>query len=134
MKKIISLMLFFFLYLTIQTNTSAEAVYPFSNINDESRFQDLSREVRCVVCQYQNIADSNAPLAKDLRRKIYMLIQDKKTDEEIKTYLQKRYGEFILLEPNINKFTMLLWAFPFIGLLLSLSLPFVFKSRLKLRR
>lgn len=86
-----------------------------SNI-DAVRFQSLIKEIRCVVCQNQNIADSNAPLANDLREKIYRMILDQQSNEEIKNYLTKRYGEYILLQPRFNKLTLLLWIFPIISL------------------
>lgn len=89
--------------------------YPFSSVNDAERFYALNKEIRCVVCQNQNIADSTAPLANDLRGKIYQFIKEKKSDEEIKTYLVKRYGEFILLRPRFNKLTILLWLFPLLA-------------------
>jgi len=69
-----------------------------------------------VVCQSQSIADSNAPLANDLREKIYRMMLEKKSDAEIKQYLVKRYGEFILLKPAFNKLTLILWIFPFLGI------------------
>jgi cytochrome c-type biogenesis protein CcmH len=80
-----------------------------------ARFLILTKEVRCIVCQNQNLAESTAPLANDLRDKIHKMILEKKSDEEIKDYLVKRYGEFILLRPRLNKFTYLLWAFPLLG-------------------
>src|SRR5579871_6503742 len=86
--------------------------YPFTSANDTSRFQNLTKEIRCVVCQNQNIADSYAPLASDLRTKVYQMILEKKSDGEIKDYLVKRYGEFILLQPRMNKLTGFLWVFP----------------------
>ncbi len=84
----------------------------------EKRLANLTKEIRCVVCQNQNIADSNAPLAKDLREKVQQMIIDKKSDEEIKEYLVQRYGEFILLRPRFHSTTFLLWTFPFLGMLM----------------
>jgi cytochrome c-type biogenesis protein CcmH len=75
----------------------------------------LINETRCVVCQNQTIADSNAPLANDLRGKIYQMVLEKKSDAEIQTYLVDRYGEFILFRPRFNKSTILLWVFPFVA-------------------
>lgn len=83
---------------------------------DAERFTNLTQEVRCIVCQNQNLAESTAPLANDLRDKIYKMILEKKSDEEIKDYLVKRYGEFILLRPRFNKLTYFLWLFPFLGM------------------
>src|SRR5690242_15768987 len=91
--------------------------YPFTSTTDASRFQSLTKEIRCVVCQNQNIADSNAPLANDLRNKIYQLTLENQPNEAIKKYLSKRYGDYILLEPRINRATILLWAFPGICLI-----------------
>lgn len=83
---------------------------------DDPRFRVLTNEIRCVVCQNQSIADSSAPLANDLREKISLMIQTGKSDDEIKDYLVKRYGEFILLRPRFSLSTLFLWFFPFIGL------------------
>jgi len=80
----------------------------------EKRYLALTKEIRCVVCQGQSIADSSAPLAKDLRKKIRQQMLDNKSDKKIKNYLASRYGEFILLRPRINKQTLLLWSFPFL--------------------
>lgn len=96
---------------------------------ENERFLALTKEIRCVVCQNQSISDSNAPLAKDLREKVYVLVEEKKSNEEIKNYLVKRYGEFILLKPRFNKLTLLLWAFPFIGLAFAAALLSFFHLR-----
>jgi cytochrome c-type biogenesis protein CcmH len=84
-------------------------------VDEATRFLSFTKEVRCIVCQNQNLAESTAPLAKDLRDKIHKMILEKKSDEEIKNYLVKRYGEFILLRPRLNKLTYLLWTFPLLG-------------------
>lgn len=94
-----------------------ESAYPLPTDTQTTQFNTLIQETRCIVCQNQSVADSNAPLAKDLRGKIYRMVLDNKSDAEIKNYLVKRYGEFILLRPRWNKLTLLLWLFPLIGLL-----------------
>jgi cytochrome c-type biogenesis protein CcmH len=94
-----------------------QTFYPFHSTTDATRFEYFIKEIRCVVCQNQSLADSNAPLANDLRKKIYEMMLNKKNNEEIKDYLVKRYGEFILLNPRVNKLTLLLWSFPFLGLI-----------------
>jgi cytochrome c-type biogenesis protein CcmH len=101
--------------------------HPFPSADDASRFQSLTKEIRCVVCQNQNIADSNAPLATDLREKVYQMVIEKKSDNEIKDYLVRRYGEFILLQPRLNKLTLFLWLFPFLGTTLTLFMLFRFR-------
>ena len=77
---------------------------------DQMRYQSLIQEVRCLVCQNQSVAESNAELAKDLRREIKLQIQDGKSDSEIKKYLFDRYGEFILYEPAFSQKTFFLWS------------------------
>ncbi len=112
--------LFFLLFSLITmgyANPTNMNLYPFSSTTDATRFQSLTKEIRCVVCQNQNIADSNAPLANDLRQKIYTMILEKKSDNHIKKYLVKRYGEFILLQPPFNASTALLWLFPLVALM-----------------
>jgi len=105
----------------------AENLHPFTAPDDASRFQQLTKEIRCVVCQNQNIADSNAPLANDLREKVYQMVLEKKSNKEIKEYLVKRYGEFILLQPRLNKLTFFLWVFPFLAL--AGILPFLLRLK-----
>jgi cytochrome c-type biogenesis protein CcmH len=103
--------------------------YTFATPQDAHRFSVLTNETRCVVCQFQNIADSNAPLAGSLRDKIFQLIQEKRTDDEIKDYLVKRYGEVILLKPRFNPLTAILWLFPALGLLAFSIILFRFYRR-----
>ena len=88
------------------------------NTNEQMRYQSLIQEVRCLVCQNQAVAESNAELAKDLRREIKLQIQDGKSDSEIKKYLFDRYGEFILYEPTFSQKTLFLWFAPIILLML----------------
>lgn len=85
-------------------------------LTDQQRLINLTKEIRCVVCQNQSIADSRAPLANDLREKVALMISEHQSDDAIKNYLVKRYGEFILLKPRLNKITLFLWFFPFISL------------------
>ena len=88
------------------------------NTKDQIRYQSLIQEVRCLVCQNQSVAESNAELAKDLRREIKLQIQDGKSDSEIKKYLFDRYGEFILYEPTFSQKTLFLWFAPIILLMM----------------
>lgn len=104
------------LFCTSSAFAMEENPHPFTSLTDEKIFHELTKEIRCVVCQNQSIADSNAPLANDLKEKVYRMVVEKKSKDEIKDYLVKRYGEFILLEPRFNKLTIILWLFPFLGL------------------
>jgi cytochrome c-type biogenesis protein CcmH len=86
----------------------------------EKRLQSLSEELRCLVCQNQNIADSNAELAQDLRREIRAMIRDGKSDKEIIDFMVVRYGDFVLYRPPVKGITLLLWGGPVALMLLGL--------------
>lgn len=97
------------------TTTLAQAIdpLPFANEAEEQRFQALARELRCLVCQNQTLADSPAGLAGDLRREIRLLADSGKNNEEIKAHLRARYGDFVLYKPEVEQKTWLLWFGPF---------------------
>lgn len=83
----------------------------------ESRLKALSEELRCLVCQNQSLADSNADLAIDLRNQVKTLVEQGKTDAQIKHYMVERYGDFVLFKPPVQTNTWLLWFGPFLLLL-----------------
>ena len=83
----------------------------------QHRYETLNRELRCLVCQNQTIADSNAPLAADLRREVREMIAAGKTDDEIRTFMIERYGDFVLYRPRMTAQNFLLWAAPALLLL-----------------
>ena len=89
----------------------------FGNPAEEQRFHALVTELRCVMCQNQSLADSNAQIAHDLRREILTLMRQGKSDAEIRDYLVARYGEFVLYKPRIEATTWLLWFGPALLLL-----------------
>lgn len=107
-------------------------LYSFATEKDHQRFEKLTQTLRCLVCQNQSLSDSDAPLAKDLRDKIYLLIQEKQSDQAIKQFLVSRYGEFILFSPSFNPRTWLLWSFP--GLLLLSIFGTIYLLHLKMRK
>lgn len=84
----------------------------------DARLKRLESELRCLVCQNQTIADSNAPLALDLRNQIRTQIGQGRSDDQIRTYMVERYGEFVLYKPPFMRTTAILWAGPFLLLLL----------------
>ena len=88
----------------------AAAQYPV----DEARFQHLTKELRCLVCQNQSLFDSPAELAADFRREIRSMMREGKSDEEIKAFLVARYGDFVLFRPPVEAKTYALWAAPFV--------------------
>lgn len=91
----------------------ATDLYPLNSPQQEAQFQHLLKELRCVVCQNQDLSDSHAPLARDLRREVYLLVKKGETDQHIKDYLTTRYGDFILFKPAFRGMTVLLWLAPF---------------------
>ena len=84
------------------------------NEKQESRARNISKNIRCMICQNQSIDESNAPLAKDLRIIIRNKIQSGESDDEIYKFLEERYGDFILLKPPLKISTIALWFLPFI--------------------
>ncbi len=92
--------------------------YPFDNPAQSQQFQALITGFRCLVCQNQNLADSNADLAKDLRREVYVMVKSGKSANEITQYMLDRYGQFILFKPPFNPETYVLWIAPFLLLLI----------------
>ena len=92
----------------------------FLSSDQESRYQKIIGELRCLVCQNQNLADSNADLAKDLRDKTYQMIMSGQSNQEIFNYMVSRYGDFVTYRPPLNAQTILLWAAP--GLLLMVGI------------
>ncbi len=86
----------------------------FDDPAHEARYKRLIAELRCLVCQNQNLADSNADLAKDLRDETYAMIKAGKSDEEIVAFMVNRYGDFVLYRPPVKATTFLLWFGPLI--------------------
>jgi cytochrome c-type biogenesis protein CcmH len=87
----------------------------------EKRLVNIAEELRCLVCQNESLAGSRADLANDLRREVRGLIKQGKTDQEIKDYLVSRYGDFVLYQPPVKPTTWLLWAGPFVLLLVGIA-------------
>jgi cytochrome c-type biogenesis protein CcmH len=109
--------LFAFLMCAAPAAHATDAVPTEKDAVAASRAVKLSEKLRCLVCQNQSIADSNAELAQDLRRQIHEQIAAGKSDGEIVDYMVARYGDFVLYEPPVKPTTMLLWAGPTLLLL-----------------
>lgn len=114
--KIILFILVFFIQITGYSNT----LYPLDTPKQDAQFTHLLRELRCLVCQNQDLADSSAGLAKDLRNEVYTLVKMGKSDDEIVHYLTARYGDFILFKPPVKAVTALLWFGPMLFMLLGI--------------
>src|SRR6266853_321458 len=113
MRSVNSILLVFVCWICLAT--SAYAVQPGEIMSDpvkESRARDLSRELRCMVCQNQSIDDSEAPLARDLRLLVRERIAAGDSDAQVIDFLVVRYGEFVLLKPRLKPHTLLLWLLP----------------------
>lgn len=78
----------------------------------ETRMQRIASELRCLVCQNQTIAESNAPLAQDLREQVRRMLREGQNDEQVRRYMTDRYGEFVLYRPSVKGVTLLLWFGP----------------------
>lgn len=89
----------------------------FNDAAEEKRFRELVLQLRCVMCQNQSIADSNAPIAHDLRREVLALMREGRSNDQIKQYLVERYTDFVLYEPPMRGGNWLLWVGPFLILL-----------------
>ena len=103
----------------------------FANQQQQERFNKLTEELRCLVCQNQNLADSDATLAHDLRRKVHDMLLMGKTDDEIKKYMVDRYGDFVLYRPPVQQNTYLLWLAPLVMLLIG---ALILRSNIKKRK
>ncbi len=112
------------LLLALSCSLSATAApietFQFDSPETEKVFHKLSEELRCLVCQNQNVAESNADLAKDLRLEIYTMLTDGKTEEEIVSFMVDRYGDYVLYRPPFKPMTWLLWFGPLIAFLIGL--------------
>ncbi|MDB3934272.1 cytochrome c-type biogenesis protein CcmH [Luminiphilus sp.] len=95
--------------------------YEFSSPALEARYKALSQELRCPKCQNQNIADSNAPISRDLRAIVHEKLETGATDSEIIDFLVDRYGEFVRYRPGLDRNTLWLWSAPLILLLMAMA-------------
>jgi len=108
------------LVLAAIASSSSLAVQPEEMLKDpklEARARELSRELRCMVCQNQSIDESEAPLARDLRLLVRERLSKGDTDQQVLDFLVVRYGEFVLLKPPLESRTIILWALPPVALL-----------------
>ncbi len=120
------------LWLVLLTPLQAMAavdIKSFSSDAERERFHTLVNELRCPKCQNQNLADSNSPIAADLRDEIYRMLEEGKSDQEIVDFLVARYGEFVLYKPPVKGTTLLLWLMPVALLLIGLFVIVMVRRR-----
>ena len=107
-------MKYFFLSLLflISTAQATQVLIEFKNPEQQALFKELTHELRCPKCQNQNIADSNAVVAVDMRNKTLELVQQGQDKAQVLEYMKSRYGDFVHYQPPLNKFTLILWLLP----------------------
>ena len=123
----VTLLLSFSVYAQVQ---AVQEPLVFENQQQQERFDELTKELRCLVCQNQNLADSDAPLAHDLRREVHTMLQTGQSNEQIKQFMVERYGDFVLYRPPVQQNTYLLWLAPAVLLLIG---AWVLRSSIKKR-
>jgi len=111
------LMTFVLSSLLMASSSQAIEVYEFKNQQQEALYQQLTKELRCLVCQNQNLADSDADLAKDLKDQVAEFVMAGQDAETIKAYMIDRYGDFVNYDPPLNGSTLFLWFSPLAVLL-----------------
>jgi cytochrome c-type biogenesis protein CcmH len=104
--------------------------YHFANESNNQRYHVLVEELRCPKCQNQNLLGSNSPIAMDLRRELHRLIEEGSSDADIKAFMVKRYGNFVLYRPPLDKNTVILWSLPGILGFIALLVVLVYRQRL----
>jgi len=115
----LTILLILLMGLSVSTAFALDTREPLSDPKQQALYERLTEEVRCLVCQNQTIGDSSAPLAADLRREIWEMVAAGKSEQQIKTFLTDRYGDFVLYKPRYGGPAALLWLAP--GLLLLLG-------------
>ena len=131
-KTLLSIVIIFVMIQFISKNSySVEPEEFLQNPNQEMRARNISKNIRCLVCQNESIDDSSAPLAKDLRALIRIKVQENDTDKEIYKFLTDRYGDFILLKPPFKISTFLLWSLPFVFVIIGIFILFIHNKKSK---
>ena len=131
-KTLLSIVIIFVMIQFISKNSySVEPEEFLQNPKQEMRARNISKNIRCLVCQNQSIDDSSAPLAKDLRTLIRTKVKENDTDEEIYKFLSDRYGDFILLKPPFKLNTFALWFLPIIFFAIGIFIIFFHNKKSK---
>ena len=130
-KNIIIILLIFLLQFLMVNSYVVEPDEILLNKKQESIARNISKNIRCMVCQNQPIDESNAPLAKDLRILIRNQIKEEKTEKEIYKFLTDRYGDFILLKPPFKINTLALWFLPLVFVLLGIFIVYIHNAKSK---
>jgi cytochrome c-type biogenesis protein CcmH len=130
-KNFIIIIIFILIQFCFNSCYAVEPNEILKNKEQEERARNISKNIRCMICQNQSIDESSAPLAKDLRILIREKIKSGKKDEEIYKFLTDRYGDFILLKPPFKPDTLALWLLPFIFCIIGLFIIIVNNKKSK---
>jgi cytochrome c-type biogenesis protein CcmH len=130
-KNFIIIIIFILIQFCFNSCYAVEPNEILKNKEQEERARNISKNIRCMICQNQSIDESSAPLAKDLRILIREKIKSGKKDEEIYKFLTDRYGDFILLKPPFKPDTLALWLLPFIFCIIGLFIIIVNNKKFK---
>jgi cytochrome c-type biogenesis protein CcmH len=123
--------LLFIVILIMSVNCYSVDYRQLADPKQQESYDTLTKELRCLVCQNQTIADSNAELAADLRRQVYEMLEKGKSRDEIVQFMTDRYGDFVLYKPAFKGKTTILWIAPIVFLLMGLITVFFFIRRKK---
>ena len=128
MKYLLSLLL---AVLPLTTHAGIE-IHQFSSSENEATYENLVYELRCLVCQNQNLADSNAELAIDLRKEVFEMVESGSSKQDVIDFMVARYGDFVLYRPPLQANTSILWIGPFIILGIGIGIALIFVRRHRL--
>lgn len=130
MKLLINIITVFVMFFYANSSVASPVeTFEFHDEVTKIRFQALSKELRCPKCQNQNLADSNSPIAADLRHELYGLLQQGKADSEIVNFMVERYGEYVLYRPRVSAVTYILWFGPIALILFGVVIVIVIVRR-----
>ncbi|MCW5590183.1 MAG: cytochrome c-type biogenesis protein CcmH [Legionellales bacterium] len=133
--KSLSIILLLIGLIMMSPSFAASDIYPFQHPNDQQRFHYLLTQFRCLVCQNEDLADSNAKLAADLRQQIYQMVKQHHSNETIRQYLVDRYGDFVLYKPPLQENTYALWFAPLIFFAVGMFMGWlIWKKRQRMQR
>jgi len=124
-------MLFFLIALAFTSSSLLASIdlYEFSTEENQLRYKELTKELRCPKCQNQDIADSNAPIASDMRREVHRLLEEGQDNRSIISFMVDRFGEFVSYKPQVKPATYLLWYGPWALLVFGVLIIIVMASR-----
>ena len=119
---------YFLIAIFLSMNIFSDMVYKFDNQEDELRFNNLIKEIRCPKCTSGSLSSSNAPISEDLKLKIVEMIKDGKSDSDIKEYVSDRFGKESLYDPEFSQQTFILWFGPLIFIVIAFIIFFFRKK------